>query len=100
MGHFSDIGNFGVFVPNSIDVARECLNSRFESINALNGICVDTFDRTNKFFNKMRFLFIILDQRLSFCLNMFLNNRDVNSNRNIVQSKSPVRINVMMVMFR
>ena len=81
---FSNVGDFGVFVPNSIDVARECLNNGFESINALNGFYIDTFERMNKFINKMRFLFTIFDQRLSFCLNVFLNNRDVDSDRSIV----------------
>jgi len=95
----SNIGDFGMFVPNSIDIAGKCLNSEFESVNTLNNICVDTLDRTNKFFDKMRFLFTILDQRSSFCLNMFLNNRDVNSDRSMVQSESPVRMDVMIIMF-
>ena len=81
---FSNIGDFGVFVSNSIDVAGEYLNSKFKSVNALNSIYVDTLDRTNKFFDKMRFLFTILNQRLSFCLNIFLDNRDVDSDRSMV----------------
>ena len=80
----SDVGNFGVFVPNSINVAREHLNNGFESINTLNGFCVDTLERTNKLIDEMRFLFTVLDQRSFFCLNIFLNNRDVNSDRNMV----------------
>ena len=80
----SDVDNFGVFVLNSIDVAGECLNSRFKSINTLNGICIDILDRTNKLFDKMRFFFTILDQRSSFCLSMFLNNSDVDSNKSMI----------------
>ena len=87
-------------MPNSIDVARECLNNGFESINALNGFCIDTLERINKLINKIRFLYTIFDQILSFCLNVFLDNRDVNSDKSMVQSESPVRIDMMMAMFR
>ena len=80
----SDISNFRVFVPNFINVARECLNNGFKSINALNGLYIDTLERTNKLVDKMRFLFTIFDQRMSFCLNVLLDDRDVNSDRSMV----------------
>jgi len=87
-------------MPYSINVASKYLNNSFKSINALNGLCVDTLEKINKLVNKMRFLFTILDQRLFFGLNMFFNDRDVDSDRIIVQSEPPVRVNAMIIVFR
>jgi len=81
---FSNVDNLGVFMPYFIDVAGKCLNNSFKSVNALNGLCVDTLEKMNKLINKLRFLFTISDQRSFFGLNVFFDDRDVDSNRGMV----------------
>ena len=55
-----DINNLGVFEPYFVNIAYEWLNNGIESFNIWYWFSVDTLDVTNKFVDKVIFLFTIL----------------------------------------